>query len=96
MSEVNWHDRTWVYHPTEAAKIVTFAEAKELLASGWSDSPGKEQEKSDGEDNELEEFTRPQLIKYAKEVFKVDIDKRMTKPNMIKAIGVLHDGKGTS
>ena len=30
---------TWVYHPTEAAKIVDAAEADTLLASGWFTDP---------------------------------------------------------
>ena len=32
---------TWVYHPTEGRKIVSFEESKKLLLDGWYDNPGK-------------------------------------------------------
>ena len=32
---------TWVYHKTEAAKIVGSDEAKKLYKEGWVDSPAK-------------------------------------------------------
>ena len=32
---------TWVYHPTEGKKIVSFEHAKELQQNGWYDTPAK-------------------------------------------------------
>ncbi len=32
-------DKTWVYHETEKAKIVTMEEAEELYKDGWADTP---------------------------------------------------------
>ena len=85
----------WLYHPEKEPELFEDSQEAEMLVRGWVDTPDKfpkEGANVTGEaDRDFSDFTRPELKKYAFEVFGVKIDARKTKKSMIETIEGYYD-----